>query len=135
MEKFFCYVLGVLGSFISCVHGKCDIPLRTLILFMVIDYISGIMIAVFFKKSPKSEKGTLKSKVGWKGICKKGMMLIYVFVGVHLDILMNNDYIGNTICIGFIVNELISIIENAGIMGIPMPTVLKNIIDILNENG
>lgn len=101
MEKFFCYVLGVLGSFISCVHGKCDIPLRTLILFMVIDYISGIMIAVFFKKSPKSEKGTLKSEVGWKGICKKGMMLIYVFVGVHLDILMNNDYIGNTICIGF----------------------------------
>ena len=135
MEKFFCYVLGVLGSFISCVHGKCDIPLRTLILFMVIDYISGIMIAVFFKKSPKSEKGTLKSDVGLKGICKKGMMLIYVFVGVHLDILMNNDYIGNTICIGFIVNELISIIENAGIMGIPMPTVLKNIIDILNENG
>lgn len=103
MEKFFCYVLGVLGSFISCAHGKCDIPLRTLILFMVIDYISGIMIAVFFKKSPKSEKGTLKSEVGWKGICKKGMMLIYVFVGVHLDILMNNDYIGNTICIGFIV--------------------------------
>ena len=135
MEKFFCYVLGVLGSFISCVHGKCDIPLRTLILFMIIDYISGILIAVFFKKSPKSEKGTLKSAVGWKGICKKGMMLIYVFVGVHLDILMNNDYIGNTICIGFIVNELISIIENAGIMGIPMPTVLKNIIDILNENG
>ena len=135
MEKFFCYVLGELGSFISCVHGKCDIPLRTLILFMVIDYISGILIAVFFKKSPKSEKGTLKSDVGWKVICKKGMMLIYVFVGVHLDILMNNDYIGNTICIGFIVNELISIIENAGIMGIPMPTVLKNIIDILNENG
>ena len=135
MEKFFCYVLGVLGSFISCVHGKCDIPLRTLILFMIIDYISGILIAVFFKKSPKSEKGTLKSDVGWTGICKKGMMLIYVFVGVHLDILMNNDYIGNTICIGFIVNELISIIENAGIMGIPMPTVLKNIIDILNENG
>lgn len=135
MEKFFCYVLGVLGSFISCVHGKCDIPLRTLILFMVIDYISGILIAVFFKKSPKSERGTLKSEVGWKEICKKGMMLIYVFVGVHLDILMNNDYIGNTICIGFIVNELISIIENAGIMGIPMPTVLKNIIDILNENG
>ena len=135
MEKFFCYVLGVLGSFISCVHGKCDIPLRTLILFMVIDYISGILIAVFFKKSPKSERGTLKSEVGWKGIGKKGMMLIYVFAGVHLDILMNNDYIGNTICIGFIVNELISIIENAGIMGIPMPTVLKNIIDILNENG
>lgn len=63
MEKFFCYVLGVLGSFISCVHGKCDIPLRTLILFMVIDYISGILIAVFFKKSPKSERGTLKSEV------------------------------------------------------------------------
>ena len=73
--------------------------------------------------------------MGWKGICKKGRLLIYVFVGVHLDILMNNYYIGNTICIGFIVNELISIIENAGIMGIPMPTVLKNIIDILNENG
>ena len=47
--------------------------MRTLILFMVIDYISGILIAVFFKKSPKSEKGTLKSDVGWKGICKKGM--------------------------------------------------------------
>ena len=64
MEKFFCYVLGELGSFISCVHGKCDIPLRTLILFMVIDYISGILIADFFKKSPKSEKGTLKSRCG-----------------------------------------------------------------------
>ena len=50
MEKFFCYVLGVLGSFISCAHGKCDIPLRTLILFMVIDYISWNYDAVFFKK-------------------------------------------------------------------------------------
>ena len=79
----------------------------------------------FLRNHLRVRKGTLKSEVGWKGICKKGMMLIYVFVGVHLDILMNNDYIGNTICIGFIVNELISIIENAGIMGIPMPTVLK----------
>lgn len=100
---------------------------------MSIDYITGMVNAIVFKKSPKSKTGTLNSSVGWKGLCKKGMMILYVLVGIRLDILLEVRCVADMICIGFIINELISIIENAGLMGIPLPMALNKVVELLKE--
>ena len=64
-----------------------DIALQTLVLFMGIDWITGgILLPVIFKKSPKSENGRLESRAGWKGLCRKGMTLLFVLIAVRLDL-------------------------------------------------
>jgi toxin secretion/phage lysis holin len=98
---------------------------------MGIDFITGLIVGGVFHKSPKTDSGTLESKAGWKGLCKKGVVLFFVFIGTQLDILLSTEYIRDGICIAFIVNELLSIIENAGLMGIPVPNIIKNSIELL----
>ena len=103
---------------------------------MILDWFTGgIMLPVVFKKSPKSENGTLESRAGFKGLCKKGMVLFYVLIGVRLDFLLGTSYIRDAVCIGFIVNELLSIVENAGLMGIPMPESMAKVIDVLKKES
>ena len=98
---------------------------------MAVDYISGILVAGVFKASPKSKSGALSSKVGYKGLCKKGMSLLIVLIAYRLDLLVGTNYIRDAVVIGFCVNELISIVENAGLMGIPLPPILIKTIDVL----
>lgn len=105
--------------------------MTTLCIFMLIDYITGIIVAAVFQNSPKTEEGGLSSNVGWKGLFRKGMTLLIVFIGTRLDLLMGSNYVRDGLCIAFITNELISIVENAGLMGIPVPDVLKKIIEVL----
>lgn len=134
MEKtyiFLCSTLGIVGSFIAGFFGGWDAGMVTLVTFMCIDYISGIIVAGVFKKSNKSETGALSSKVGWLGLCKKVMTLLIVVVGYRLDLLIQTDYIRDAVVIGFAANELISIIENAGLMGLPLPHVLIEAIEVL----
>lgn len=134
MEKtyiFLCSTLGIVGSFIAGFFGGWDAGMITLVTFMCIDYISGIIVAGVFKKSNKSETGALSSKVGWLGLCKKVMTLLIVVVGYRLDLLIKTDYIRDAVVIGFAANELISIIENAGLMGLPLPHVLIEAIEVL----
>ena len=92
----------------------------------------GILLPVIFKKSPKSENGRLESRAGWKGLCRKGMTLLFVLIAVRLDLLMGTNYLRDAVCIVFIANEALSILENAGLMGMPIPEVLRQAIDILN---
>lgn len=128
-------IIGVIGATISYLVGGFDSTLIALLLFMTIDYITGLIVGGVFHKSPKTESGTLESKASWKGLCKKGITLFFVFIGVQLDILMHTEYIRDGICIAFIVNELLSIIENAGLMGVPIPKILVNAIDILKSKS
>lgn len=132
MEKaYVCGMFGVIGSIITGFFGGWDAGMVTLVTFMCIDYISGIIVAGVFKKSKKSKQGALSSKVGWMGLCKKVMTLLIVVVAYRLDILINTDYIRDAVIIGFCANELISIIENAGLMGLPLPHVLMEAIEVL----
>lgn len=132
MEKtYVCSFFGVIGSIIAGFFGGWDAGMVTLVTFMCIDYISGIIVAGVFKKSKKSKQGALSSKVGWMGLCKKVMTLLIVVVAYRLDILVNTDYIRDAVIIGFCANELISIIENAGLMGLPLPHVLMDAIEVL----
>lgn len=135
VKEMICVTAGVVGSFIAKVFGGWDAALTTLIIFMVADYITGLIVAGVFHKSKKSENGALESHVGWKGLCKKGVTLLFVLIAYRLDLALNLDFIRNTVIIGFMANELISITENAGLMGAPVPKVLLKAIDILTQKA
>lgn len=135
MKSGICTAAGIVGSAIAALFGGWDEALMTLVIFMVIDYVSGLIVAGVFHTSKKTESGTLESRAGWKGLCRKGVTLLFVLVAHRLDMAIGVDYIRNAVIIGFMANELISIVENAGLMGIPLPKVIQNAIDILTEKS
>lgn len=133
IKEIFLLVTGAIGSGIASLFGGWSAALTTLVIFMAIDYITGILVAGVFKKSRKSKNGGLKSEVGWKGLCRKGVTLLIVLIAHRLDLLMGSTYIKDFVVIAFVCNEAISIIENAGTMGIPIPSALAKAIDILQK--
>lgn len=135
LKNAICTGVGVVGSVIASMFGGWTASLTTLLLFMAIDYISGLVVAGVFHNSPKTETGSLESRAGWKGLCRKAMVLIFVLIGYRLDLAMGVTYIKDAICIAFIANELISIVENAGLMGLPVPAIITNAIDILKKKS
>ena len=124
---------GVIGSAITYLMGGWDLALQTLLIFMAVDYITGLIVAGVFKKSPKTKKGGLSSLIGWKGLCRKGMALIIVLIACRLDMLVGTDFIRDAVVIAYCTNEAISIIENAGIMGVPIPKPITNAIEALQS--
>ena len=115
--------------------GGWSDALITLIVFMALDYVTGLIVAGIFKKSKKSENGALESRAGFKGLCRKGVALMIVLVAVRLDIVMHTTYIKDAVIIAFVANESISIIENAGLMGIPVPGIIARAIDVLRNES
>lgn len=128
-------VVGTIGGFIAELFGGLTIDLQTLMWFMAIDLAMGLILATFFKNSNKSDTGTLNSTSAWKGLCKKCITLLMVLVAHRLDITLGVEYIKTAVIIAFITVELISIIENAGLMGVPIPKVLEGIIDVLKQKA
>ena len=128
-------IVGAVGGFIAMAFGGWSDALITLIVFMSVDYITGLTVAGIFKKSKKSENGALESRAGFKGLCRKGVALLIVLVAVRLDIVMQTSYIKDAVIIAFIANEAISIIENAGLMGIPITPVIAKAIDTLKSSA
>lgn len=126
--------LGAVGAFLSSLFGGWDSALTTLVIFMAIDYVTGLLVAGVFKKSSKTESGTLESRAGWKGLCRKGMTLLIVLIAARLDLAMGSNFIKDAVVIGYIANETLSIIENAGLMGLPIPTVITKAIDALQND-
>ena len=135
MKEGICAAIGVLGGSIAALFGGWDASLATLLIFMGIDYITGLIVAGVFHKSQKSENGALESRIGWKGLCKKGVTLLVVLVACRLDIAMGSSFIRDAVVIAFITNETISIIENAGLMGVPIPAVITKAIEVLKKNA
>lgn len=135
MKNTLCAAIGVTGSFIASLFGGWSASLTTLLIFMMIDYITGIVVAGVFHKSPKTANGGLESKAGMKGLIRKSTILLLVLIGHRLDIAVGTTYIRDAVCIAFMVNELISIVENAGLMGLPIPSVITNAIEVLKHHG
>ena len=123
--------IGTIGGGIAALFGGWTSAMTTLIIFMVIDYATGIIVAGVFHRSGKSKSGALESKAGFKGLCRKGMILLILLVACRLDLMLGTGYIKDCVCIAFVVNETLSIIENAGLMGVPIPQVLIKAIDVL----
>lgn len=130
MKEWICTITGLAGGFIAAIFGGWDSALATLVVFMGIDFVTGLVTAVM-GKSKHSRSGALNSKAGWIGLAKKFCILLMVVVGVRIDILLGTTYIRDTVCISFCLNELLSIIENTTLMGIPYPPVIKKAIDVL----
>lgn len=135
MKQAICTGLGVIGSAIAALFGGWDAALITLIIFMSVDYITGLLVAGVFHNSEKTETGTLESRAGWKGLCRKGVSLLVVLVACRLDLIMGSNFIRDAVVIGFIANETISIVENAGLMGVPIPAVITRAIDVLKHKA
>lgn len=133
MKEMICTTTGVIGSVVASLFGGWDTGLTTLLLFMALDYVTGLIVAGVFKNSPKTTTGALESSTGWKGLCRKGVMLVFVLVAYRLDLTIGTSYIRDCLIIAFIANETISLVENAGLMGVPLPTVITRAIDILQK--
>lgn len=128
-----CGVCGAIGSAIAFAIGGFDPAIITLSVFMGIDLITGIIVAGVFHKSKKTETGSLKSIVGFKGLSKKVMIFLFIIIANLLDEQIGTTYIRDAVCIAFMVNELLSIVENAGLMGVPIPSIITRSIDVLKS--
>jgi toxin secretion/phage lysis holin len=133
MKNVICTGVGVVGSVVASFFGGWTASLTTLLIFMMIDYASGLIVAGVFHNSPKTETGTLESRAGLKGLIRKFYMLLFVLIGHRLDVAVGTTYIRDAVCIAFMANELLSIVENAGLMGLPIPAVITNSVDILKK--
>ena len=135
MKSWFTTLIGVIGGFIASLFGGWDAALVTLIIFMAIDYITGLIVAGVFHNSEKTANGALESRAGWKGLCRKGVTLLVVLVACRLDLVIGSNFIRDAVIIAFVANETISIIENAGLMGIPIPAAIMRAIEILKNKA
>lgn len=131
----FCAALGATGGAIAAAFGGWDFSLNVLLSFMGLDYVTGLIVAGVFHKSDKSENGALESRAGFKGLLRKGAALLIVYVACQLDSLMGTGFIRDSVVTAFLVNETLSIIENAGLMGVPIPEALTKSVEILKRKA
>ena len=133
MKNTICTAIGIVGGGIAALFGGWNASLTTLVVFMALDYISGLVVAGVFHNSPKSSSGALESRAGFKGLLRKMMILVFVLIGHRLDLAIGTTYLRDGVCIAYMANELLSIVENAGLMGIPIPEPITNAVELLKK--
>ena len=119
--------LTIIGSFISKLLGGYDTLLITLIIFVIMDYLTGVMKAIIEKK--------LSSAVGFKGIFKKILIFFLIGISVRIDLMLNDIGIRYIVIMFYLINEAISILENAGKIGLPLPPKLLEILESLKQKN
>lgn len=129
MEKHFNGIVAILATFFTYLFGSCDLALQVLIVFMILDYGTGVLYAYLTDQ--------LNSEVGFKGLVKKCMILVVLIIGVMLDrIVGNGTWVFRTLVAYFyIANEGISLLENVGNIGIPIPNKIRNALEQLNKDN
>lgn len=117
------------GGAVAGMLGGWDALMKVLLIMMVVDYISGVVVAAM-GRSHKTEYGGLSSKVGFIGLAKKGLMLMVVLVATMLDSALNlgTPMCRDAACWFYVANEGLSIIENMNLIGVPFPAKLKEIL-------
>lgn len=127
--------LSLLGTLLANALGGWDAALMLLVGMMAADYITGLMVAAFWRNSNKSASGALDNKAGFKGLCKKGVILLVVWVGALLDEALGAAYVRTAVVLFFVGNEGLSFMENLGLMGLPYPPAVKRALEVLQEKG
>ena len=122
-------VFAGIGGWLGWFLGGCDGLLYTLLAFVVIDYVTGIMCAVVDKK--------LSSAVGFKGIFKKVLIFALVGIGHILDthIIGSGSVMRTAIIFFYLSNEGVSLLENAAYLGLPIPQKLKSVLEQLHDRA
>ena len=136
MKDLLCVISGLVGGWVASVFGGWDSALTTMVIFMGVDYLTGMLVAGVFHNSPKTEGGTLESRTGWKGLVRKGVVLLVLLVACRLDILVGSQsFFRDATVIAFVVNEALSILENVGLIGVKVPPVLQRAIEVLRKRS
>ena len=125
--------VGSLGSLASYLFGGFDKLLIALIIFMIIDFLSGLILAIVFKKSSKTKSGRVSSEAGIKGLAKKIFILFLVALAEQLDIVLGINLVRDGAVIAFISMEGVSILENSTLAGLPVPRMIKNALEVLSK--
>lgn len=122
-------VFAVIGGWLGWFLGECDGLMYALIAFVIADYVTGVMCAVSDKR--------LSSEVGFKGICRK--VLIFVLVGManilDMHVIGTGCVVRTAVLFFYISNEGVSVLENAGHLGLPVPARLLNVLEQLHEDA
>lgn len=120
--------IGIGGGLASYLFGGWSVLLQTLVLFIALDYVVGVMVAGYH--------GKLNSKVGFKGIAKKVLILLLVATAHQIDLLLGDgSLIRDSVIFFYLANELLSILESVGKTNLPIPNVLRKAVETLNSKG
>ena len=133
MKETVCAVIGAAVGVGSWLVGGFDVSVMALMLCRGVDYATGLIVAGVFHSSPKTKGGGLDSRVGWKGLARKFVTLLIVVMANLADLLLEVHYIRDAVIAAFCANECISVLENAGLMGIRIPKVLTAALEKLGE--
>ena len=122
-------VFAAVGGWLGYFLGGCDGPLYALLVFVTLDYVTGVMCAIQDRK--------LSSRVGFKGICKKVLILCLVCVGHVLDtqIIGSGSVLRTAVIFFYLSNEGLSLMENAAYLGLPIPEKLKAVLEQLHDRA
>ena len=127
--------VSALGAYLSYLLGGWDTALSLMFLFMGLDYATGVCTALLHK-SAKTQDGGFQSCVAFKGLTKKLMMLVIVMLGAALDRMLGTDSVCRIAVISFyMANEGLSILENARLLGVPVPAVVQELLDRMKKKG
>lgn len=122
------------GGAIAGIFGGWNTMLTLLAMVMVLDYVSGLMVA-WSGKSPKSETGGVSSRVGFIGLVKKAFILLVVLLATLIDRVIGNETMifQTAAAFYYFANEGISILENAALLGVPFPAKIKGALEELRD--
>ncbi|MGD9475364.1 MAG: holin family protein [Eubacteriaceae bacterium] len=126
---------GAVGAVVAGLLGGWDAGIQSLCLFMLVDYLTGLIVAGVFLSSPKTSRGALESRTAWLGLLRKGASLGVVMIACRLDLMFATNMIRDGTVIAYSLNELLSIVENLGLMGVPLPRQVKRAIEVLKEQS
>ena len=127
--------LAAAGAVIAQALGGWDGTLKALLAFMAADYVTGLVVAAVFRRSPKTERGALSSRAGFLGLVKKCDILLLVLLAVLLDEATGSGIIRAGVCLFFTANEGLSILENLGLMGVPYPGFLRDMLEAMRKKN
>lgn len=135
MKNLILAALAAVGTFVTHALGGWDEPMKLLVALMLADFFTGVAVAVFWKKSPKTESGAASSAIGFKGLLKKGAIVLVILIAVRLDNALGTTYVRLMAILFFMGNEGLSLLENLGLMGVPFPGFIKRMFEVLREKG
>ena len=127
--------LAAAGALLANLFGGWDAALRVLVAMMAADYITGLAVAVIWRRSNKSDSGAADSRAGFQGLVRKCAVLLLVYIGVLLDQAVGTHYIRSAVTLFFIGNEGLSLLENIGLMGVEYPKFLRDMLQVLHDRG
>jgi toxin secretion/phage lysis holin len=135
MKDFICAATGVIGAAVASAFGGWSAALTALVICMSVDYLTGVLVAGVFHTSEKTKHGGLESRAGWKGLVRKIVTLLVVLVAYQMDKVLEVNYIKDAASIAFCANEILSITENAALMGLKLPAPITKAIELMRAKA